>query len=1061
MENRARACVCQKKAVPLHANWYRVSERMSNHLTQNTNKMKKIFSLMAAALMSVAMMAQKAQVWDFGAEQLAAASYDNMLSVAEINFWYPSSVTPGSSGQTIGDINASEGVNFKFVAGGSTNHRIRTTNPAITRYDEKSLKDAAGVEYKGFIYSNASSKTNVFIEQAYEAGDKVEFMVGSNGGAATYEILAPDGSKQQFAYTAAAKAEKITYYVGITGNHRIYCTNEKLVVARIVRTPATYVTVSGSITAPANIPSGYAIVFTNVQAGGVVETMPAEGAYSVQLAAGFDYAVSLKNANGFVVSSLNPIHVAAAMTYDVVIEAVELVTVTGAVIGLPAEQMQKVDVKFTVPAGKVYEPELAIDRENATYEAVLEKSVIYSVEALNVNDYIMGWTHVMAPFDMSGQNIEFTAKPRYDVTIVPTGASLADLSEATFIFTRLDDGYVYEFTGTEGITLRDGVYTVKAENTGAFVQLQTSNLRVEGQAVSKQIDFTADIHEWNFSEEDFKNGGYTDKNAEYTYKTLQFTGCVNNKDYLLAYNGAQINVPVKGNSILTVNACYEYHLTIGEDTLGNAQTGSTSQVDAFTYTYQGAEGFVTISAFGTSYINSISVETIAEYQPVVTVGEGKDFATISEALVAIGRMTRTADQNVTVLIEPGNYEEMLRIRLDNITFKNASETPSIALKDGGINIDENAVRITSYYGHGYNYYSMNSDYLWDARTLAVNKENGYPSTENKGGSSDTHWNSTVVVYGKNFSAEGIIFENSYNQYVSLKESEDILEVRIVPNEKEMPVRPTDALNTDVQARRYRERACALAFAKGSDRGFLKDCRVVSRQDALYGDNGVRVAIEGGILNGACDYIFGGMTLAVKHAELAMLVTSDDNDVAYITASKTDKNVRGYLFWGCTVTSALPGIDMVETESAKPGYFGRPWSTTAETVFCLTQVGKNGNASLIAPDGWNNGLQSSGSDRSYEYRTIEESGVDNSSKRVSWATVLKARQLPDNTEITLFNFTKGSDNWQPLEEEEEPAQGCITVRDERLMKSGKIIRDGRVLIVRDGRMYDILGNELVK
>jgi hypothetical protein len=154
--------------------------------------------------------------------------------------------------------------------------------------------------------------------------------------------------------------------------------------------------------------------------------------------------------------------------------------------------------------------------------------------------------------------------------------------------------------------------------------------------------------------------------------------------------------------------------------------------------------------------------------------------------------------------------------------------------------------------------------------------------------------------------------------------------------------------------------------------------------------------------------------------------------------------------------------MVETESAKPGYFGRPWSTTAETVFCLTNVGKNGNASLIAPLGWNNGLQSSGSDRSYEYRTIEESGVDNSSKRVSWATVLKARQLPDNTEITLFNFTKGTDNWQPLEEEEDPTEGCEQVKsDELRVKSGKILRDGRVLIVRDGRMYDILGNELVK
>ncbi len=997
------------------------------------------------------MMAQKAQVWDLGAEQLNTAAYDNMLSVDEINSWYPSTVTPGSSGQTISDINASANVNFKFVAGGKTNHRIRTTNTAITRYDDKSLKDANNVVYSGYLYSNFTSTNTVYIEQAYQANDKVEFFVGSNSGAATYEILAPNNEKQQFNYTKAAQIEKITYYAGATGSHRIYCLDEKLVVARIVRTPATYVAVSGSVTAPANIPEGYAILFTNEQTGGVIEANPVAGAYSAQLAVGFDYKVSLKDANGFVLSSTNPIHVAAAMSYDVVIESVDLVTVTGAVVGLPADQLQKVEIVFGLPAGKVYVPELTIDRENAVYSAVLEKSVKYGITALNINDYVMGWDSVYAPFNLTNQNIPFTAKPRYAVTIVPTGASVADLANAKFIFTRLDDEYVYEFTGTEGITLRDGVYTVKTANTGAYVQLLTSNLRINGAAVSKQIDFTADIHEWLFNDADFVSGGYTSTSETYTYKTLQFTGCKSHNDtYLYAGNGGQIIVPVKGNSVITVNACYEYHLKVGETIIGDAQTGSTSQIDALTYDYQGAAGFVTIESFGTCYINSISVAMVADYQPVVTVGAGKDYATINDALAAIGRMTRTADQNVTVLIEPGNYEEMLRIRLDNITFKNAATTPSIALENGGVDIDENAVRITSYYGHGYNYYSMNADFAWDARTLAVNKENGYASVVNVGGASTTHWNSTVVVYGKNFSAEGIIFENSYNQYISQKESEDVL----VPTEK--PARPTDAGNTAVQARSYRERACALAFAKGSDRGYLKDCRIVSRQDALYGDNGVRVAIEGGILNGACDYIFGGMTLAVKNAELAMLVSSDNNDVAYITASKTDSGKRGYLFYGCSVTSALPGVDMTETEIAKPGYFGRPWSGTAETVFCNTQVGKKGNVSLIAPEGWNNGLVASGANRSYEYGTIEESGVDNTANRVSWSTVLQTKTLPDNTEITLFNFTKGTDNWQPLEDEDPSA---ISNTAAEAVKVQKVIRNGQVVILRDGKEYNVLGAQL--
>ena len=1015
--------------------------------------MKKIFSLMAAALMSLSMMAQKAQVWDFGAEQLDATQYDNRLSVAEINSWYPG-VEGGTSDKTIGDFTATDSVNLKFVAGGKTNHRIRTTNTAITRYDSKSLKDVYENVYSGYLYSNYSSTNTVYLEQTYEVNDKIEFYVGSNGNAATYEVLDPKGNQTQFNYNKDAQIEKITFYAGATGKHRIYCLDEKLVVARIVRTPATYVTLTGNVSAPADIPADYAILFTNVENGNVVEVTPSEGAYSVELALDYDYELSLKNANGFVIGSGTFINIEESeepLIYNIGINAVDLVTYGGTILGLTADQLRIMDIKFT--SDRPYIPELMVDAANSTFSVKLERNVRYDITVLNINDYYLNFSSVQAKDDYDRYQWHFWPKTRYAVTIVPTGASLADLAAAVFTFTRFDDEYVYEFTGTEGISLRDGVYSVKVSNTGAYTQLLTSNLRVEGAAVSKQIDFTADIHEWIFNEADFTGGGYTNTSETYTYKTLQFKGAKShNNTYLYAGNGAEINVPVKGNCVITVNACYEYHLKVGETVLGDTKTGSTSQIDALTYNYEGAAGFVTINATGTSYINSISVQLVADYKEEITVGEGKDYATINDALEAVARMTRSEGQTVTILIEPGNYEEMLRIKLNDITLKNAAAVPSLALANGGVDIDENAVRITSYYGHGYNYYSMNADYRWDARTLAVNKENGYFSTVNAGGTSTTYWNSTVVVYGKNFSAEGIIFENSFNQYISQKESEDISSVV-----DKLPARPTTVGSTGVQVRNYRERACALAFAKGSDRGYLKNCRIVGRQDAIYGDNGVRVAIEGGILNGACDYIFGAMTLAVKKAQLALLVTSDNNDVAYITASKSDSGKRGYLFYECSVVSATPGVDMVETEYAKPGYWGRPWSGTAETVFFKTKVGKKGTESLIAPAGWNNGLVSSGSTRSYEYGTVEESGVDNSANRISWATVLSAPKLPDNTEITLLNFTKGTDNWQPFSEDDPEAID----NTEAGVKAVKVLRDGQVIIVRDGKEFNILGNELAK
>ncbi len=108
-------------------------------------------------------------------------------------------------------------------------------------------------------------------------------------------------------------------------------------------------------------------------------------------------------------------------------------------------------------------------------------------------------------------------------------------------------------------------------------------------------------------------------------------------------------------------------------------------------------------------------------------------------------------------------KEMLVVDMPNVTLKNASASPSIALKNKGVDIDENAVRITSYYGHGYTYYSMGDDCKWDADVLAANKGNGYPSFKNPGSgtTNGSYWNATVVISAGGFQAEGIIFENSF------------------------------------------------------------------------------------------------------------------------------------------------------------------------------------------------------------------------------------------------------------------------------------------------------------
>ena len=71
---------------------------------------------------------------------------------------------------------------------------------------------------------------------------------------------------------------------------------------------------------------------------------------------------------------------------------------------------------------------------------------------------------------------------------------------------------------------------------------------------------------------------------------------------------------------------------------------------------------------------------------------------------------------------------------------------------------------------------MAGNQQWNEETLKVNKENGYLSYVNTGSgtTNNSYWNATVVVSADGFEAENIIFENSYNQYISKKESEDVV-----------------------------------------------------------------------------------------------------------------------------------------------------------------------------------------------------------------------------------------------------------------------------------------------
>lgn len=840
----------------------------------------------------------KIDVWDLGAEQLDETKYNNLLTEDIINGFYEG-VAAGTKGAklpsfTVYDEDGNE--DFLFNDGGySSTHRLRTTNANLTHYDDKSLT-FGGVTYTGYIYSNKSATSDVYVGIRLQKNDILTLCVSSNSGASNICVESPSGKVDSQVYDRSDKGTVLNFYASEDGIYKVYSSNEKLLLARAYREHTKTVEVTGTVTAPSTL-SNCEIAFENAKTGEVTTAKAVDGKYTVSLNEQYDYNVSLVNANGYVIASDKTLAIAKNaknVTFDVAVNAVELVTVTGKVTGLDSDALAKLEV--TLESDNIYIPSFVLDGD--TYTAVLEKGVEYKIIASNVNDYEFADTSVISAETDKTIDINFKEKTKYDVTLNLEGVDNNTVSEVTF--TNLnEDGYVYTFTSTDNISLRDGVYKVVITKDG-YTQKLTSNLKVNGSAVTKTVKFE------------------------------------------------KITEPV-----------------------------------------------------------------VLEYKSEITVGTNGDYTTINDALDAIRAMDRTDDERVTVYIEPGNYEEMIVVDVDNVTLKNASENPSLEVINKGVDIADNAVRITSYYGHGYYYYSMGSDCKYDEEVLAVNKENGYYSYANPGSgtTNGSYWNATAVIKADGFSADGIIFENSYNQYISEKEANDIV-VEGAGSKGDRNSLP--AGSTAVQDKSYVERAAALAVTDNVKKASFDNCKFIGRQDTLYGGKNSTVAFNQCDILGATDYIFGGMTAVFFKCNLVLNTSDSANDVAYITAAQQASG-RGYLMYNCNITSTTPGVDTASTKVSKAGYFGRPWSAnTSEVVYYYTVIGEDSQGvSLVEEEGWNSSLGGT-SPLSYEYGTYELTGVDNSSSRADWSKVLDTPVLSDGTAISIAAFLG---NWQPFEGED--------------------------------------------
>ena len=375
---------------------------------------------------------------------------------------------------------------------------------------------------------------------------------------------------------------------------------------------------------------------------------------------------------------------------------------------------------------------------------------------------------------------------------------------------------------------------------------------------------------------------------------------------------------------------------------------------------------------------------------------------INDALDSARAVYQAKGEKTTILIEPGTYQEELTIDVPGLTLKNASKKPSIGLKNHGVDCDANAVRITWYYGHGYQYKSMGS-------------------RVNYGGSRERRWNASVLVTAPDFKAENIIFENSFNLYVSEKEAADSLvdisQSDMPWTEKErpkkvMPERPKEAGSTEVQKKKYRERAAAISFTETAKNAHLKNCRAVGRQDVLYGDEGASIYWEGGVLAGGVDFIFGAMTMCVNKATIVANINGEKGDKCYISAGRSGSETqaeRGMLFYKCHIRVATEDeLDLSSSLESKEGmvWLARPWRWWGETVWAYTTWDEG----VLNSEGWSLGLvkdkegfnPENPCPHSYEYQS-----QDSSKGRPKWVKVLTKPVLPDGTKIRPKKWIKNT------------------------------------------------------
>ncbi len=331
---------------------------------------------------------------------------------------------------------------------------------------------------------------------------------------------------------------------------------------------------------------------------------------------------------------------------------------------------------------------------------------------------------------------------------------------------------------------------------------------------------------------------------------------------------------------------------------------------------KGKEDDTHLNIRGSRVVASLAIEAIGKqipdlnkyvrrYDYVVAKDGSGDFFTVQEAIDAVPDFRKEC--RTTILIRPGIYKEKLIIPESKINVSLIGQNGAVISGD---------------------------DY--------ASKKNVFGENMSTSGSS------TCYIYGHDFYAENITFENTAGEVGQ-----------------------------------------AVACFINGDRAMFKNCRFLGYQDTLYTyGKDSRQYYEDCYVEGSVDFIFGWSTAVFNRC------TINSKRNGYITAPATDKGKKyGYVFIDCDLT-ADKNVDKV--------YLSRPWRPYGQTVFINCNMGRH-----IAPEGWNN-WNNKDSEKTAFYAEYNSKGEGANPK----ARAKFSHQLKDIKDYSISKILAGEDGWNP-------------------------------------------------